>query len=98
MTVEITEVQRVNGKAVTLTALIGDIEIGYARPKGSDEPPQEVSRLRHGVQVLDQDTLRIPDSDFEELRRRVKKIFSEDRSKPRSRKKRAQETLQGKLL
>ena len=98
MAVEITDVQRVDGRAVTLTAWIGDIEISYARPKGSDWSPQEVSRLRHGVQILDQDTLYIPKSDYQKLLKQVGKIFSEDRSKPFPRKKKFHSELQGKLF
>jgi len=97
VTVEITNVRRVNGKAVMLTALIGDIEIGYARPMGSDGVPQEISRLRYGVQVLDIDTLSIPDADYRQLQEQVNTIFSEDRSKPRSPKK-TPAGVQGKLF
>ena len=98
MTVEIADVERVNGKAVRLVALIGDIESCWIRWPETSEPHEE-SRMRHGVQVLDQDTLYIPKSDYQKLKDRVHKIFSEDRSnsKPRSRKK-TPTGVQGKLF
>ncbi len=94
MTVEIADVKRVNGKAVRLVVSIGDIESRWIRWPGTGEPYEE-SRIRVGVQVLDQDTLYIPKSDYQELKDRVHKIFSEDRS--RSRKK-TPVGVQGKLF
>ena len=98
MTVEITYVRRINGRAVALTALIGDIEIGYARPEGSDEPPQEVFRSRYGIQVLDIGTLSIPEADYRQLQEQVNTIFSEDRSQSYSSEKISPAGIQGKLF
>jgi len=96
VTVEIADVKRVNGKAVRLVALIGDIESCWIRWPGTGEPYEE-GRIRVGVQVLDQETLRIPDNDYQELEQKVAKIFSEDRSEPRSLKK-TPVGVQGKLF
>lgn len=90
MTVEIADVKRVNGKAVRTVALIGDIVSNWIRSPDTGKPYEE-SRKRDGVQVLDRETLRIPDSDYQELRQTIAKIFSEDRSKARPQ-------LQGKLF
>ncbi|MBU2577428.1 hypothetical protein KKA69_01195 [Patescibacteria group bacterium] len=98
MAVEITDVKRVNGKAVRLAASIGDIESCWIRWPETGEPHEE-SRRRYGVQILDQDTLRIFDADYQELKNRVRKIFSEDRSKPKPRSRKKTPTgVQGKLL
>jgi hypothetical protein len=78
VTVKIDDIQRVEGRVVKLWAFVGDIEIIFARPK-DEEYPKEVSRRRHGVQVLDQDSLQIPPGELPELCRKVNKIFSEVR-------------------
>ena len=96
MTVEI-DVERVDGKAVRLVAWIGDIKSKWIRQPDTGEPYEE-SRSNVGVQVLDQDTLWIPPGDYGDLCRTVNKIFSEDRSKSRPRKKKLQSELQGKLF
>ncbi|PIW34865.1 MAG: hypothetical protein COW25_01920 [Candidatus Nealsonbacteria bacterium CG15_BIG_FIL_POST_REV_8_21_14_020_37_12] len=98
MTVEIADVKRVNGKAVRLAALIGDIKSCWIRWPETGEPYEE-SRMRYGVQILDQDTLHISDADYQELKNKVRKIFSEDRSKPKPRSRKETPTgVQGKLL
>ncbi len=78
MAVKIDSVRRVNGRVVKLRALIGGIEITYGRVEGSDEP-QEISRSRDDIQVLDRDSLSISPGEFSKLRRKVYKIFSEVR-------------------
>jgi len=106
MTVEIAkvvrEVVRVEDKTVKrvrkAVAWIGDFELHYVRLPESGEPHEEV-RMRHGVQVLDRETLRIPDNDYQDLQRRIEKMFSEERPvKPRPCKKRTPEDIQGRLI
>lgn len=77
MVVEIANVKRANGKVLSVTMTVGDIEIRYMRLNGE---PREVSKMRHGVQVLDRDTLWISPADFRTLKKKVGKIFDEDRS------------------
>jgi len=97
VTVEILDVKRVNGKAVRAVALIGDIESCWIPWPGTGEPYEE-SRMRHGVQILDQDTLSISETDYRKLKKKVYKIFSEDRSKPKPRSRRTSTDVQGKLF
>jgi len=98
VTVEIADVKRVNGKAVRLVALMGDIESCWIRRSETSEPYEE-GRMRYGVQILDQDTLHISDADYQELKNKVRKIFSEDRSKPKPRSHKKTPTgVQGKLF
>ena len=96
MTVEI-DVERMDGKAVRLVAWIGNIKSKWIRHPDTGEPYEE-SRSNVGVQILDQDTLWIPPGDYGDLHRTVNKIFSEDRSKSRPRKKKLQSELQGELF
>jgi hypothetical protein len=84
--VEVKDVERVDGRVVKMVAWIGTVESRWVRWPETGEPFEE-SRTRYDVQVLDRESLRIPDSDNEELERKVAKIFSEDRSKSRSLKK-----------
>jgi len=98
VTVEIADVKRENGKAVRLVALIGDIESCWIRWPETGEPYEE-GRMRYGVQILDQDILRISDADYQDLKDRVSKVFSEDRSKPKPRsRKKTPVGVQGKLF
>lgn len=93
------DVERVDGRAMEVTAFVGDIGINYVRTK--DGGYKEVSRRRYGVRVLDQDTMWIPPGEYSELCQKLGKIFSEDRSKSRPRKKskkKLQSELQGKLF
>lgn len=88
---------RATEMAMKVVARIGDIEFRYVRLENGE--PHEESKKRYGVQILDEETLRIPDRDYQALRRKVGKIFSEERPvRPRPRKKRPREGIQGELF
>jgi len=89
--VEILDVVRQNGKVMKLVAQIGNIESRWVRWSGTNEPFEEV-RMRRDIQVMDKESLRISRVDYRELKKKVHKIFSEDR------KKKTQEAIQKRLF
>lgn len=102
MTVEIKKVLRPKGRALRMTALVGNMKITYEWPEGS-EKPLEAYRCIYDKQVLmDRESLYISDADFDQLQRKMYGIFKEVRpSKKRTKKvseKRNQEFLQEKLF
>ena len=97
MTVKIVHVERVEGVVTRAKALIGNIELHFIRLPETGEPFEEI-RKKQGSQVLDREGSHIPDAEYQDLKKKIEKIFSEKRPVKRIRKNGIQDGVQGRLI